>query len=589
MKIRVFKATASNNQVGTGKVSVGILAILLILIAVSLSGCAQKKPEVETTPTAPVTPTPATPITPTPAQPRLSLEKIEPAKEREKIPENYLPALLPWKLFKGGAESSMFYPSFIPRKPEVVFRVNVSSHFGFFVSTPLIEGDKIYLADDAGIYALDRKTGEFLWGKEILSDSLEGRKISYPQPWERWEALGIGKSVAAYGLGRYLYVATSGGGKNLVIAFDKATGNVVWKSELEGEEDNLVTSNLLVADGKVCAGTVHSDARVYCFTEDGKFLWSTKLEGNIRGLAYGDGTIFVTSEPTRKLFALDASSGEVKWVYQHDSGVNTAAYVEGRIIFTDSSGRVAALSKDGQLLWKKNVGAGSDVNTNSLLAASRNGIYVARTLGEEPLELYVLDLDGNTIGSFTLLDGEYPGIPLVTEDIVVLPVKKNFEYSKIYLLWRGTAKLYELKVLESDEPWMPRVAVAYGEIYAVGRIPDVIYRLVDEEKPVIKEVRAELLNASMRVKAVLQDERSAIYRAILVYSINGSDWKYEEMQPSRRYVTEPIGGYGLSEEPYEATIQLKPGSRIEFYVVAIDNVGNYAMSEGYAYRVVYGQ
>jgi len=565
--------------------------LVLLIIALVLGGCAQKKPEAEETqtPTTPTAPVPTTPVTPAPppVTPRISLEEAQPVKEKEKVPKDSLPALLPWRLFKGDADSRMFYPSSIPRKPDVMFKVNVSSHFGFFTSTPLVEGDKIFLADGAGIYALSRETGEFLWGKEILSDSLEGRKISYPQPWERWEALGIGKGVAAYGLGKYLYVGTSGGGRNLIIAFDKDAGNVVWKRELVGEDDNLVTSNLLVAGGKVCAGTVHSDARVYCFSEDGKFLWSTRLEGNIRGLAYGDGTIFVTSEPTKKLFALDANSGEVKWIYQHDSGVNTAAYIEGKIVFTDSSGNVVAVSKDGQLLWKTNVGAGSDVNTNSLLAASRNRIYVARTLGEKPLELQVLDLNGNRIGSFALQDGEHPGIPLATEDVVVLPVKKDYEYSKVYFLWRGSTKLHEVKILESDEPWIPRVAAAYGEIYVAVRVPDVIYRLADREKPEIKSVEAEVLNTSIKVKAVLQDEKSAIYRAVLVYSINDSEWKYKDMLPSRRYVMEPIGGYGLSEEPYEAAIQLKPGSRIEYYVVAIDNVGNHATSESYAYRVIY--
>ncbi len=566
-----------------------LLALLAIIGVILIGGCAQK-PEVTPTKTPIETPkvTPTTPATPVTAQPepkpKLALEEIEPTKERGKIPEKFFPALLPWKLFKGDEGSDMFYPSSVPRKPKVGFKVNVSVHFGFFVSAPLIEENKIFLADDAGIYALNRETGEFLWGREILSDSLEGRKISYPQPWERWVALGIGKHVAAYSLGKYLFVGTSGGGKNLIIAFDKNTGNIVWKAELEGEKDNLVTSNLLVADGKVCAGTTWGDARVYCFTEDGEFLWSTRLEGNIRGLAYGEGMLFVTSEPTKKLFALDANTGEKKWVYEHYSGVNTVAYVKEKIIFTDSSGKVVALSKNGRLLWKKDVGAGSDVNTNSYLAVSENGIYVVRTLGERPFQLYTLDLNGNVIGDFAIKKDEYPGIPLATKDIVILPVKKDYEYSKIYILWRGMEKLNEFKVLESDEPWMPRVAAAYGEIYVAVRVPDLIYRLVDKEKPSIRDVKVEPLNTSIRVETMVQDERSAIYKSLLVYSVNDSKWVYKEMQVGRRYVTEPIGGYGLSEEPYEATIPLKPGSKIEYYVVAIDSVGNYNLSESYAYK-----
>ncbi len=553
--------------------------LIVVLIGVALiNGCAERPEKVKQ-----MTPK-ATPVT-TPTTPKiaLKLEKIEPTKKKEKVPERYFPPMLPWKLFKGKEEGDMYYSSFIPRKPIVGFTVNVSVHLGYFVSTPLIEGDKVFLADGGGVYALNRKTGEFLWGREILSDSLEGRKISYPQPWERWVALGTGKNVASYAVGKYLFVGTSGGGKNLLMAFDKNAGDVVWKATLQGENDNFVTSNLLVADGIVCAGTIHSDSRVYCFSEDGKFLWSTKLEGTIRGLAYGDGMLFATSESGKKLFALDASTGMIKWVYEHDNGVNTPVY-PGEIIFTDSVGNVVALSKEGKLLWKKNIGAGSDVNSNSLLAVSKNRIYAARTLGERPLQLYVLDLDGNVIGNFSMGENEYPGIPMTTNDVVVLPVKGD-RYSKIYFLWKGTAKLHEIKILESDEAWMPRLAASYGEIYVTVRVPDLIYRLMDKVKPVISGVETELLDSSMKIKVMVQDEQSAIYKAILVYSINGSDWKYNEMQISRRYITEPIGGYGLNEEPYEATIPIKPGSKIEYYIIAIDNVGNYDTSDTYAYRV----
>ena len=112
----------------------------------------------------------------------------------------------------------MFYPSPVPRKPSLDFKQMFLHTLASSYPPRLIEGDKIFLADDTGVYALDRETGEFLWWKEIYSDSLEVRKTSHPQPWERWEALGMGKGVAAYGLGKYLFVGTSGGGENLIIS-----------------------------------------------------------------------------------------------------------------------------------------------------------------------------------------------------------------------------------------------------------------------------------------------------------------------------------------------------------------------------------
>ncbi len=51
------------------------------------------------------------------------------------------------------------------------------------------------------------------------------------------------------------------------------------------------------------------------------------------------------------------------------------------------------------------------------------------------------------------------------------------------------------------------------------------------------------------------------------------------MNISKRYFIEPVGGYGLTEEVYTAEIQVRPNSAIEFYIVAIDEAGNYETSK----------
>lgn len=196
-------------------------------------------------------------------------------------------------------------------------------------------------------------------------------------------------------------------------------------------------------------------------------------------------------------------------------------------------------------------------------------------------KLYILDFEGNVIGDLEIPKGEEPGRPLVTEDIVILPVKTS-KKAKIYLLW-GTVKLNEIKVLESDEVWTPSISVAYGDIYVAVRVPDVIYRFGDDEKPIIGGIKVKLSNETLVVNTTVKDVESGIYRVLLFYSYN-SEWEYKDMQLSKRYFTEPIGGYGLEEEPYEAEIPIK--DEVELYIVAIDNVGNYAVSEVKAFRIV---
>ncbi len=137
------------------------------------------------------------------------LESISPQKEPEKIPVEFLPLKFPWIMRKGSAGSDMFYSSYLPRKPKVVFSVNVSANMGGRLANAVIEGDKIFLADHQGIYALNRDDGALIWGVEVYSDSLEGRSISYPQPVTKWKALGLWRFVEAYGVGKYLFVGTS--------------------------------------------------------------------------------------------------------------------------------------------------------------------------------------------------------------------------------------------------------------------------------------------------------------------------------------------------------------------------------------------
>jgi hypothetical protein len=95
----------------------------------------------------------------------------------------------------------------------------------------------------------------------------------------------------------------------------------------------------------------------------------------------------------------------------------------------------------------------------------------------------------------------------------------------------------------------------------------------------------------VKISAVIGDERSAVYRALLFYSVNGSAWRSVEMAPERRYargeVMEPIGGYGFEAEPFAASIPPQPaGSEVSYLVAAVDNVGNYAFSEVRSYVVV---
>ena len=480
------------------------------------------------------------------------------------------------------------YPASLPRSMKVIYKVNVSANMGGVLAEPLIEESSIYLADHQGIYSLNRSSGELIWGIEVYGDDLGGRAAGYPQPVSRWRALGLYRFVEAYGLGKHLYVATSsspsGRGDAYLLALDKRSGDVVWSVKLESEPGassaTSITSNMVVADGKIFVGSVRDEGYVFCVSEDGKALWRRSLGGNVDGIAYGDGILYVMAS---KLYAIDAKDGRILWQGDHGSW---PIYKDGKVI-VEAYGYVIVLDREGKLLWKKGYGAGGNVEGYPFIAVGNQAIYISRQLGERPRELYVVSMNGSILRKYQVLPDEDAVAPITSKDVIVLPVKsEKGKYCKLYILWRNGEKLSEI-TLDVREVWYPVAVAAYGEVYVVTD-PLTLYKLGDDESPRINKVSADLSEdfKKMLIHVEAYDSGSALYRVILVYSVNGSKWIYKDMDVARVYVIEPIGGYGYREELYKITLDITPNTSIEFYIVAVDSVRNYALSNVYAYDVV---
>ena len=544
-----------------------------------------------------------------------------PAAFAQQAPElsPYLPELAPWKLVKGDEGSAML-GSEVPRVPELLYQRYVSAAIPPVIATPLVEGDRIFIADAGGIYALNASTGELLWGLDIAAVAsapaggagayveLERNKRAR-QGWDvaKWRFLPVGTGLTyfSYGAGKHVYIATAATQPDvtgpyeepMLIAIDKSTGEVLWKKKF-GRKESSARGNLLVSGGRVCAA---SEDKVYCFTEDGREAWSAQLSGgSVIGLAASEGVLYATTPGTAEekaaLYAFDLRSGKLLWKHVPEYGGMSAPLAKKGMVFYVSTGTLKAVSKEGKLLWENNVGIPTDIYDNAFIAAGESALYAVNPVRRA---IFVVSYGGNITGSFTFEEEEQPaGAPVVAGDVVLLPVVKEFtggsDYSRIYLLWRGTAKLHELSFPVKEYPNV-KVSAAKGRVYVIaraerrGEVEHLLAVYGDEEAPVIREVtdvRRAHDNESVKISATLGDRRSAIYKALLFYSVNGSVWRSVEMAPERRYVMEPIGGYGFEEEPFSASIPAQPaGSEVRYAVAAIDSVGNYALSEVKSYVV----
>src|SRR4029079_6584172 len=128
-------------------------------------------------------------------------------------------------------------------------------------STPTIDGDWLYaMGSDGDLACLELKSGKELWHKNVRSDF--GGK---PGKWAYSESPLIDGDVL---------VCTPGGSDATLVALNKKTGDVIWKSSVPGGDPAAFASAIIVSVGGVKQyvqflekGLVGVDAKT------GKFLW----------------------------------------------------------------------------------------------------------------------------------------------------------------------------------------------------------------------------------------------------------------------------------------------------------------------------
>jgi len=176
-------------------------------------------------------------------------------------------------------------------------------------STPSVDGRMVYvMSARLVLHGLDAKTGQKVWSKDLMKDHA-GRNIS-------WQ-----NAASPLVEGNAVYVAGGGVGQGL-LAFDKKTGEVIWK----GQDDKMTHATPVAA-------TIQGVRQVIFFTQTG-------------------------------LVSVAPKSGEVLWRYDFKYNVSTAIspVVAGDVVYCSAGYGVGAgsvkISKQGGKLaatevWRK--------------------------------------------------------------------------------------------------------------------------------------------------------------------------------------------------------------------------------------------
>lgn len=256
-------------------------------------------------------------------------------------------------------------------------------------STPTVDGYFIYaLSSDGDLACLETRTGKIRWQKNIRKEF--GGK---PGEWAYAESPLVDGDVV---------VVTPGGAEATIVALNKKTGAVIWKSAVPGGDDAGYASAVVVQGGGrkqyvqcLSKGMVGVDAKT------GEFLWRNKEvakgpaqyftpvargenvyagalgvggvlvrlkldQGKVaaeqvyftRGLPNGIGGAVVVGETVygteagASLVAADLISGKVKW---QEKGVGWAsvAFADGNLYLHGVNGDVALVEANGEAYREK--------------------------------------------------------------------------------------------------------------------------------------------------------------------------------------------------------------------------------------------
>lgn len=193
----------------------------------------------------------------------------------------------------------------------------------------------------------------------------------------------------------------------VLVARDLKTEKKIWKSRIFKKSflKNYKTPKISYADGKIFA--IAGVNKIAAASEvDGKLLWSKEISSIPVSTPVSDGKLVYVASNDNKLYALNATSGELEWV---QSGIIRPTAILGAadpVIYKDflitsySSGEIYAVNKKtGEPLWSQdlniNKATNSDFYLNDVDATPYVQNDVIYSIGNGGLMMAMKVTDGN--------------------------------------------------------------------------------------------------------------------------------------------------------------------------------------------------
>ncbi|HVU86831.1 MAG TPA: PQQ-binding-like beta-propeller repeat protein [Pirellulales bacterium] len=268
--------------------------------------------------------------------------------------------------------------------------------------TPVIEGDRIYVHFGAHGTACLSTSGEVLWRNQELAYDHRHGPAGSPVIWQD-----------------LLIVSCDGTDKQFVVALDKKTGEIRWRTDRSGR---MAYSTPLVihVDGGMQLVSPGGDQVVGYAPATGTEIWRFRYDGYsvVPRPVFGHGLVFVSSAyDSPVLYAIrlpgegDITETAAAWSMRRGAPNNPSPVLVGDELYVVSDLGIATCvdAETGEQHWQSRLGGGFSA---SLLAAeghiyftNEEGLTTVVAADKTLNKLASNQLDGRTLASLATADG----------------------------------------------------------------------------------------------------------------------------------------------------------------------------------------
>jgi outer membrane protein assembly factor BamB len=270
--------------------------------------------------------------------------------------------------------------------------------------SPIVEGDRVYVHYGAEGTAALTTSGKVVWKSQFRYESQHGS----------------GGSPALYG--DLLIVACDGADAAFVVAMDKATGKVRWRTNRRTPYDQAYSTPLVIRSGERDQVVSVGAYRVAAYDPStGREIWRASYAdgfSNVPRPVYGHGLVFITTGfQEASLLAVrpdgtgDVTRTHVAWSLNRSVPFTPSPILVGDELYMVNDVGIATCldARTGKEHWRERIGgnhsASPVVADGRIYFQSEEGVSTVIAPGTAFRRLAVSQLDGSTLASIAISEG----------------------------------------------------------------------------------------------------------------------------------------------------------------------------------------